>query len=119
MHPQLELLLEMQDLRSQIRALREEAAEREVESDLFDVEIEDAVDHLVEKVDTLEHRLDPDVRATFRRVSDQVNRVVVPVIDGVCYGCFMAVPRSWASEARENEEVRNCENCGRFLYYVD
>lgn len=119
MHPQLEILLEMQDLRSQARALREEAAEREVESDVFDMKIEEALEHLREKVRELEDRLDPEVRSTYDRIAGQVDRVVVPVLNGICYGCFMAVPRAWASEAKENESVRVCENCGRFLYYVD
>lgn len=119
MHPQLELLLEMQDLRSQARALEEEAGAREVESDVFDVKVEEAAEHLREKTEELRGRLDPEVQGTHDRIAGQVDRVVVPVINGVCYGCFMAVPRAWASEARDNEEVRVCENCGRFLYYVD
>lgn len=119
MHPQLELLLEMQDLRSQKRALVEEATEREVESDVFDIQAERAVERLDAKLDELRDRLDPQVRATYIRLLDSWNRAVVPVLSGICYGCFMAVPRSWASEAKENTEVRTCENCGRFLYYVD
>jgi predicted nucleic acid-binding Zn-ribbon protein len=119
MHPDLELLLEMQDLRSQARALREEAGEREVESDVFDVKVEDAMAQLREKAEELKDRLGPEVNTTYERISGQVDRVVVPVLNGICYGCFMAVPRAWASEAKENEEVRVCENCGRFLYYVD
>ncbi|MFB6240816.1 MAG: zinc ribbon domain-containing protein [Gemmatimonadota bacterium] len=119
MHPQLEILLEMQDLRSQKRALKEQAEEREVESDLFEVEIEDAVDELDRKLEELQDRLDDSVQATYRRVSSSMDRAVVPVLNGVCYGCFIAVPRSWASEAAQNEEVITCENCGRFLYYVD
>lgn len=119
MHPQLEILLEMQDLRSQRRALQEQAEEREVESDVFDVEIEEALEELDRKLEDLEDRLDPSVQSTYRRISGSMDRAVVPVLNGVCYGCFIAVPRSWASEAAENEEVRTCENCGRFLYYVD
>lgn len=119
MHPQLEILLEMQDLQSQKRALKEQADEREVESDVFEVEIEDAVEEIDRKLEELEERLDDSVRATYRRISRSLDRAVVPVLNGVCYGCFIAVPRSWASEAAENEEIRTCQNCGRFLYYVD
>lgn len=119
MNPQLEILLEMQDLRSQRQALEEQAAERKVEADLFDIEIEDALEELERKVDELESRLDPEIQSTYGRISRSLDRVVVPVLNGICYGCFIAVPRAWASEARENREVRTCQNCGRFLYYVD
>lgn len=119
MHPQLELLLEMQDLRSQRQALREQAEERQVESDVFDIEVEEALEQITAKLEELEGRLDPDVQSTYQRISNALDRAVVPVLNGICYGCFIAVPRAWASEAKENEEVRVCQNCGRFLYYVD
>ncbi|MBV9109134.1 MAG: nucleotide-binding protein, partial [Gemmatimonadetes bacterium] len=51
--------------------------------------------------------------------SARLPRVVVPVINGTCYGCFVAVPTAQASDAERNAEIRSCENCGRFLYHVD
>ncbi len=118
MHPQLELLLEIQDLRSQSVGLHEEPL-RAVESKLFEVEIEDAVQRLDEKVIELEERLSPEVRHRYRMIKDKGDRAVVPVLAGICYGCFMAVPTAWASEAARNRRIDVCENCGRFLYHVD
>ncbi len=118
MHPQLELLLEIQDLRSQSVGLHEEPL-RAVESKVFDVEIEDAVRRLDEKVIELEERLSPEVRQRYRLITDKGDRAVVPVLSGICYGCFMAVPTAWASEADRNRRIDVCENCGRFLYHVD
>jgi predicted nucleic acid-binding Zn-ribbon protein len=45
-------------------------------------------------------------------------RTVVPVLQGICYGCFMAVPTAWASEVERNARIDVCQNCGRFLYHV-
>lgn len=117
MHAQLELLLEMQDLHSQMDGLRD-GNMREVESDLFDMNIDDAIELIAQKLVELEDRLDPEVRGRYRQMSQKGLKTVVPVLAGICYGCFMAVPTSWSS-AERNQRIEFCENCGRFLYYVD
>lgn len=117
MHAQLELLLEIQDLQAQRDGLAEEAL-AEVESDVFEMRVQDAVNVLEEKVHELVERLDPQVRTRYRRLSSRGMRVVVPVLQGICYGCFMAVPTAWASETERNAQIDVCENCGRFLYHV-
>jgi predicted nucleic acid-binding Zn-ribbon protein len=119
MHPQLEILLEIQDLRAQKRALEEEGV-REMESEVFEVVPEEAVAKIEEKIHELEDRLEPPAASRYRRIGGhEGRRVVVPVMDGVCYGCFMRVPTAWASDAERNEALESCDNCGRFLYHVD
>lgn len=118
MHPQLELLLEIQDLRSQETALREEAL-RDVESDVFAMQVDEAVEVLRDKIDELEERLELPVRRRYRTLVGKDMRPIVPVLQGTCYGCFMAVPTAWASEAERNAQIDVCENCGRFLYHLD
>ena len=61
MHPQLELLLEIQDLRMQRRGLADGTL-TDLEADVFDIEIEDAIRSLDEKVEELEGRLERGVR---------------------------------------------------------
>lgn len=119
MHAQLEILLELQDLRAQKRALEEEGV-REVESEVFDMSVEDALEKIDEKLHDLEDRLDDPIAARYRRLGGPGGkRAVVPVVDGICYGCFMRVPTAWASDAERNQELEVCDNCGRFLYHVD
>lgn len=119
MHAQLEILLEIQDLRAQKRALEEEGV-RELESEVFDMPIEEALDKIDEKVEQLEDRLEPAAANRYRRLGGPEGaRVVVPVVDGICYGCFMRVPTAWASDAERNQELEVCDNCGRFLYHVE
>ncbi|MBT8462948.1 MAG: hypothetical protein KJO44_10555 [Gemmatimonadetes bacterium] len=48
-----------------------------------------------------------------------LDRAVVPVLSGICYGCFVATPTAWSSEAGRNDSIGVCDHCGRFLYYVD
>ncbi len=117
MHPQLETLLEIQDLKTQRRELEE--SQREVQESVFGLSTEQALAQLDEKVAELEESLPPLVRTRYRRMAARNARVVVPVIGGTCYGCFVQVPTARSSDADRNAEVRSCENCGRFLYHVD
>ncbi len=118
MHPQLELLLEIQDLQTQKEGLADGSL-ADVESGVFDVQVEEAIRLLEEKVGELEERLSPDFRRRYRSLVGKGFRTVVPVLNGICYGCFMAVPTAWASEADRNRKIDVCEQCGRFLYHVD
>ena len=113
MHPQLELLLQIQDLKAQRRELTEGDASLEREE--FNIDVDSAVASLDEKLEGLVGELEPDVRRRYQRIS-KAGRVVVPVINATCYGCFVAVPTAeWADIAR-NAELHHCQSCGRFLY---
>lgn len=118
MHPQLEILLELQDLKSQKRELEEAAEEHvhDIEKKVFQVKPEDAVAHLEAKIGEMENSLEEEVSARYQRIAGRNARPVVPVLNGICYGCFMAVPTAMT---RSNEQICWCENCGSFIYFVD
>ena len=118
MHAQLELLLELQDLHTQKRSLREEG-HVEIEAEMFDVDIDAALATLDDKLVELEENLEPQVRDRYRDLVRAVQRAVIPVISGICFGCFVAVPTAHASAAKRNQTLGVCAHCGRFLYYVD
>lgn len=119
MNPQLEILLEIQDLKTQRRELQEASSERQVEEEVFNISIEDALRQLDEKITEMEESLAPAVRGRYRRMAGRHPRVVVPVIGGTCYGCFVSIPTAAASAAERNREISHCDNCGRFLYLID
>jgi predicted nucleic acid-binding Zn-ribbon protein len=118
MHPTLETLLEIQDLKTQRRELAE-AGGREVQEAVFGLGVDEALKELDAKIEEMENTLPGPVQNRYRRVSARQPRVVVPVIRGTCYGCFVQVPTALASDAERNAEVRTCQNCGRFLYLID
>lgn len=119
MHPQLEILLQIQDLKAQHRELSVTEGERQVEEEEFQVDIEKALKQLEEKIQELEGELGPAVRSRYQRISAGRGRAVVPVINGLCYGCFMAIPTALASELTNNDDLRHCDHCGRFLYMIE
>lgn len=117
MHPQLETLLELQDLKGQRGELVEQSEGRAVEEEVFGISADDALEQLDAKITEMEESLEPNVRSRYKRLSGSRARFVVPVINGTCFGCFVSIPTALSGE--RNEELRFCDNCGRFLYLID
>jgi predicted nucleic acid-binding Zn-ribbon protein len=119
MHPQLILLMELQDLRSQQRELQEgTGTTRSMEREQFHMNLDFALEQLGEKIGELENALEPQVGERYRRVLPHRDRFVVPVISGVCYGCFVSIPTATVGEWDALQDLRSCENCGRFIYIL-
>lgn len=118
MHPQLEILLQIQDLKAHRRELLQGADASKVQEDAFGLDIEEAVSQLDEKISTVEEELDSSTRRRYERLAKGVERVVVPAINETCYGCFVAVPTGIASDPDERQDLNTCAHCGRFLYFM-
>jgi uncharacterized protein len=118
MHQQLEILLQLQDLKAQRRELSEEEARR-VEEIEFRVNIDEAVATLNHKISELEGELSPQVRKRYDRVLSTRGKPTVPVIRGTCYGCFVSIATATVSGHGRNDTLTTCDNCGRFVYFVD
>ncbi|HLU24777.1 MAG TPA: hypothetical protein VKZ58_03665 [Longimicrobiales bacterium] len=118
MHPELEILLQLQDLKAQRRELEEDHAERQVEVQEFNIDVARAIEELDRKIQEMEEQLSPAIRSRYRRISEGRGRAVVPVINGICYGCFESIPTAVAGDIRQNATLRHCEHCGRFLYIL-
>ncbi len=116
MDAQLMLLLEIQDLHLQKSSLLEEPGGEEVEEGHFKLDPREAARALDQKIGELKEKLDPAIRTRCERGFPTLGRMVVPVISGVCYGCFVSIPTSRGVEA--NQGVETCENCGRFIYVL-
>lgn len=119
MHPQLETLLEIQDLKSQRRELHGGSGERQVEEEVFNISVEQALAQLDQKIEEMVSSLPSGIQNRYRRLAGRTERSVVPVIGGTCYGCFVSIPTAVISVAQRHEELTHCDNCGRFLYLID
>jgi len=116
MHPQLEILLQIQDLKSQRRHLTELDDEGEVEVQEFHVVADDAINVLDQRITEMLGQLETAIRNRYERIAAGRARPVVPVINGLCYGCFVAIPTAVTGDVHRNDEIRHCDHCGRFLY---
>lgn len=118
MHPQLMLLLEIQDLRMQRKELASEEAAERLEQEQFDLKIDQALGELADKVQELEGELDPRIRSAYDRIKNYRDRIVVPVIGGTCYGCFVQIPAATYRDTDPHSHLVSCDNCGSFLYIL-
>ncbi len=116
MNTQLMLLLEIQDLHLQKTALLEEPGLEQVEEEHFNIDPRVAAQALDEKINDLKEGLDPAIQQRCERGLPTLGRMLVPVIGGVCYGCFVSIPTSRTGDG--NRGVETCENCGRFIYIL-
>lgn len=119
MNEQLEILLQIQDLKSKRQELIEVDAAARVQEEEFNLDVDDAVAQLDSKIEEVVEELEPTIRSRYRRLDQGLDRVVVPVINGMCYGCFVAVPTAVATDPDERSKLQNCAHCGRFLYFMD
>jgi predicted nucleic acid-binding Zn-ribbon protein len=121
MNPQLQLLLEIQDLRGQYRELGSKEGGPglgSLEEEHFGVDPAQARDTLEEKIGELVEQLSPPIRARFQQIAPSRDRVVVPVIHGVCYGCFVSIPTATAGDRDVHQDLASCQSCGRFIYVL-
>lgn len=107
---QLELLIALQDLDIMIKDIDE------VKQIGFDVtgkeKLEEARSDLVKK-------LNKPLLYNYESLKKRYKRAIIPVQDDVCLGCFMRIPTSLFTRGRRDQEVINCEGCGRILYWYD
>ena len=110
MNAQLMLLLEIQDLHIHKTALLEEPGFDSVQVQHFHIDPEKAAAALDEKISELKKGLEPAIQTRFEKGFPTRGRMVVPVIGGVCYGCYVSIPTSRVGDG--NRGVETCESCG-------
>lgn len=115
MSHQLELLINLHDLDLLIQESKDCMS---FEADIgFKVQ-SSGLKKLEEAKAVLEKQIEKEYLEHYEKLSHR-GRPVVPVVDDVCYGCFMRLPTSFTSQTLRNAVVSLCENCGRFLYWVN
>ncbi len=115
--------LELEQTRVEATTMREELAE--METDLTQQEVtlkslmaeteQEEKELLKKRAGTLK-LIRPNFIGMYDRVRPAKNGVaVVPVRNGVCGGCFNAIPRQLVLELKKGEKHAVCEYCGRIV----
>ena len=65
---------------------------------------------------SLRDEIDPPLLRRFDRIASKYDRPLVPVRNGVCYGCFVRYPTAKLSAL--GDSLVTCESCGRLLYRI-
>jgi len=111
MHPQLQMLVALQDLEQMIKETEEQG--NELEGLGFKHE---GLEERKSFREDLVKKIDPRHLSWYRRLTTRFGHAVVPVVNNLCTGCFANIPSSFVSKTNENK-VQKCENCGRLLYW--
>ncbi|MGF1466511.1 MAG: zinc ribbon domain-containing protein [Sandaracinaceae bacterium] len=62
-------------------------------------------------------KLPKSVMRKYARYRGKLHPVVVPAPEGVCTGCRFALPPQLFNELQKGEELHQCPQCRRFVYY--
>ncbi|HAX97563.1 MAG TPA: hypothetical protein DCY12_01345 [Candidatus Atribacteria bacterium] len=76
------------------------------------------LEKLIEAREELIQKIPPEVFNHYNRVRARYGRAIAPVRENICLGCFIKIPTQISSREMGNQVLRNCENCGRYLYWV-
>jgi mannitol/fructose-specific phosphotransferase system IIA component (Ntr-type) len=73
-------------------------------------------EELQNSIHDLMENLPPEVASLCQRLRKRDLAVVVPVVDGVCSACGMALPTSHSHEIETTDKIYQCPICSRILY---
>jgi predicted nucleic acid-binding Zn-ribbon protein len=76
------------------------------------------LEKLIEAREELIERIPLEIFNHYNRVRARYGRAIAPVRENICLGCFIKIPTQISSREMGNQVLRNCENCGRYLYWV-
>jgi uncharacterized protein len=123
---QLELMEQADAAQKEMAAASRIADEAKKQADRQIADLTGREENLKKELATLETDRDQLATAVDQNVLPRYERlrkskgdnVVVGVANGVCGGCHMKLQRQVIVTCQGNQEVVNCTNCGRILYYT-
>ncbi len=116
MNSQLQILIALQDILLLIRDAKDPSRRKQYGRIGFKIS---TIKPLEETLAELEGQLEPSIRTQYFRMKQRYGRVVAPVINAVCHGCFVTIPSAIHGAEDRNKKLYRCENCGMFLYWVE
>jgi len=120
---ELVLMQDIEDAKSGVTASREKLGREEdavrAEIGKWGIKIksiEDDLAGLKQKRAEQAVGIDRARMAAYEAIFARRDLAIVPVVEGVCGGCHMNVPRYLVHDARKQAEMVRCNYCGRLLY---
>jgi predicted nucleic acid-binding Zn-ribbon protein len=122
-----DILYIMEELEEAKKKIDQQAQEAEKEKKVFIEEqmrvetqkagIEDEIKELKRKRQDLIATIDKELYGKYMKLLEKGKGLAVAEAkDEVCLGCYMSIPPQLYVELRDNQDLRTCPQCGRFLY---
>ncbi len=77
----------------------------------------DRLEPLDAAIKTLEGELPPEIHQQFMRIKHKLHVGIVPVSDGICTGCGVALPVGLGPKIVSGDMLYACPTCARMLYH--
>jgi len=124
-----DLLVLMEEIDGSVKAVAEakaRVAEEARRSDIRRAELEkeialreEALSRLVKERDSLAAKLDPSTQRLYGMVRKAGRGLAVAeAVNEVCQGCNIHIPPQLFVELKSTDELLQCPQCGRILFYV-
>lgn len=72
-----------------------------------------------DRIAALRARIPESILGHYDRLGDRGKKGVAPLRHQICSGCHVSVPLGVVLELKRDNDVRICENCGRYLYLCE
>ena len=118
MGEQLDNLIKIQDLINRRREMENDATVEQFEEMGFKIDKQREIEILDEAIKEIIAKLDQSTQDIYNRVSRKYSRPLTPAINGICYGCFVALPTAQDTGKKEEDTIETCSNCGRIIYWI-
>jgi predicted nucleic acid-binding Zn-ribbon protein len=115
MNTVLQKLVMLQDLEYMIVEVKSKEAKKVQKKLGLTIEGEEK---LHDAQEALQQSVPPAVLTKYNKLMERYNRAVAPVVDNSCMNCYVMVPKKLTVKTVGNRELRTCERCGMFLYWV-
>ena len=118
MGAQLDYLIKIQDLANRKKEMESDAMVEQFEEMGFKIDRQRELEILEETIQEIIKKLNPATQNLYNRVAMKYVRPLTPVINGICYGCFVAVPTAQDTGTKDDDTIETCSNCGRIIYWI-
>jgi len=118
MGAQLDYLIKIQDLVNRKNEMESDAMVEQFEEMGFKIDRQREIEILNETIQEFIGQLEHSTQEVYNRVSRKYDRPLTPVINGTCYGCFVALPTAQDTTIVEEDTIETCSNCGRIIYWM-
>lgn len=75
------------------------------------------LEQLEKSIAKIHDKLPPEVAERYDRLQKRYPLAVIPLANGNCSRCGLAVPPNVVNLTKIGEELQNCPHCGRYLYF--
>lgn len=112
-------LVQLQHLDKEISSILKNAFELEEKSKSKEKTLLKKLDGMRKTRTNLMQTIDNIVVKRYERLRGHKGETgaVVPVINGICQGCYIGVSTATYAEIQRQDVASTCDHCGRFIYY--